>query len=225
MAKSQTSGDDPRAHFPLQVRRVAEGEQLVVRLLSVVGPRIMGIHTHYHERRSYYCGNGCSGAIHGKPKQWKGYLAAERWWHETQLWYPCVLEVTEACELDMRGHAKRGQVWLLNRGLDVKGKRAAVRATLTEQLDPRRLPLEFPFNAVLQFMYHTPRLDVVVPCPLPDRVQVVPSEGDVPACMKPTDTEEQVTSGYVAEAIRKARERGDLPPINGDGTLSTRKVR
>jgi hypothetical protein len=82
---------------------------------------ILGILTHHLKRkgkpepRSYACrGDGCKMCKRTFPElQWKGYLCAE--WLENvngaRRWIPCVFEVTEHAEQEMRAHYRAGAVF------------------------------------------------------------------------------------------------------------------
>lgn len=219
----RSCGNDSR--YTLELLRVDAGEQHVVRVLSVVGDRIMGCLTHWDRRQSFYCGPHCPAKRHCLQTQWKGYLSVERWEHTAKAWFPWVLEVTEAAELDMRGQVGRGQVWLLNRALDEKGHKAPVRATLTEQLQPEAVSLAFGMDAVLWRVYRDTRVELTVANPMPDRVWVEPVQGAPPACMQPDPAEKPVSPEEFRAAIAQARRDGRLPNVQANGQVSNAKVR
>ena len=225
MSNRVPRGEDPRGQFPLELKRIEAGEQLIVRVLTRVEKRVMGCNTHYNGKRSEYCGPACKSAFHFKSNQWKGYLACERWFHELQIWIPCVVEVTEASELDMRGQVQRGQVWLLAREVNHKGKQAAVRASLMEQVDAHQLPVAFSMHAVLHWIFHRDDVVLNIPNPMPDRITVAGTPGQVPQCMAPDPADKPLSAEEIRERIAAARRKGDLPPIEPNGRIANRNVR
>jgi hypothetical protein len=206
MTTTRTGGIPPD-QYPLQVFRVAAGVQTTVRILTRIDSRVLGCLTHYHQRRSYYCHKDCPSKLHTILPQWKGYLAADRWWPDNRLWYPCVLEVTESAELDMRGQVQRGTVWDLSR-LDLGGrKRAPVRAACCEILDPNTWAAAYPLLPVVRALYGDMRVELTVPNPLPARTWVAPVRGVAPASdQQPAAAGEQATSdvGYLIERAAQA---------------------
>lgn len=209
----------------LELLRVHAGEQFHVKILSDVSDRIMGLLSHWKGRQSFACLSPCPASLHSIPPQWKGYLAVEVWDEPKGPWYPWVLEVTEACELDMRHKVRRGQVWLVSRALEPTGKRAPVTATLTEEHKPETVSLAFGMLPVIWSVYHDTRVELTLPSPMPDRVWVQAVAAPPPAVLQADPREKLPTAEELAAFRAKLRERGIVPPVNGDGVPSTRRDR
>jgi hypothetical protein len=184
MARRHPDVWDP-ASYPLQIQRLEKTDEVFVRLLTEIHGRILGFNVHYVSDESVYCGPKCT-RDHAKLKsQWKGYLAAERYHQPTNLWYPCVLEITEGCELLMRGRAARGQVWRLWRHDEGKGKKTGVQAELIDQLDPYVLQRPFDLLVTIRRTYHDLSIELSTPNPMPPKVIVQATEGAPPKGLEP----------------------------------------
>lgn len=175
----------------LEIVRVVKGTEAYFRLLS---PNYGGLLTHYRHKQSHYCpGPDCPRGEHKDPI-WKGYCAAEQWLERTRVWMPCVFELTESCELDMRGRFRRGQIWRISRKVQKKNGSWPVSAALVEQLDEVDVPPMFEIRGTLCSLYHVEEIALDVSNPLPARVVVEPSSGAPPSCLR-NDSERQKPSG------------------------------
>jgi hypothetical protein len=162
----------------LQVLRVEEGASWFVRsLVSDYG----GVRTHWKGGRSLLCeGEDCRYCKSVPDVVWKGYFSAEVWDAKNRWWLACVMEITEACELDLRGRFTRGSVWRFHREKQTTKKKTPVKATFVEQQEPTKVSLAFDVYAVLRTIYHTERINLNCPNPLPDRQMIAPVPGDAP---------------------------------------------
>lgn len=154
--------------YGVQVFRLKEGTQAHVRLLA---PTYGGLTQHYDRRSGgIYCRDErCPVGTHKIPEQYRGYCAAQVYNQQRRLWVHTVLEMTEKCEMDMRPHFRRGQVWLVSKSLKMKKKMPKMRAELLEQLDADQLPPAFEILGVLRTFYHCQdlMLNKLNPMPLP----------------------------------------------------------
>jgi hypothetical protein len=168
---------DPE-RYALRVLRVNAGESLVLRLLQST---YHGILTHYLRKRSWVCeGEDCPAARHHTPSQWRGYVPANLWHQDSQLWYPTVLELTEHAELDLRGRLERGQLWCFSRAPDGGDRHFPVTATLIGGHDPDIVPAPFDVLPVVRTLYRAPYLVLDKDNPMPAKTFVVPIRGEAP---------------------------------------------
>jgi hypothetical protein len=155
---------------PVRVFRVDPGTAWRVRTLS---PVYGGLFTHFVKNRSRYCDPaGCRPEYPKGERFWRGYFAAELHDAAERCWRPVVFELTEHCELDMRGVYQRGQVWRVEREADKAGKHAPVRAALEGVVDPAQLPAAWDYRPVLFHLYHVEKLDLSASNPLPPRLML-----------------------------------------------------
>lgn len=200
----------PKEVWRLRVWRCEVNELAIVRLLS---DDYGGMMTHYYRGHSQYCaGEKCNPLMHKSQITWKGYCAAEMYIEPTGkkkgVWRPICLELTEHCELDMRGKFARGQLWQISRPHEPDKRNPPIYAALLEERDPAAMPKAFDYKPVLQTMYHTIHLDLTVKNPLPPRVFVYDSEGDAPEVLKSKLAYEEQDREYTEEMARAAQERG-----------------
>jgi hypothetical protein len=197
-------GDGPSpAHdrFSIKVVRIGDGQSLKFRML---GDRYSGLMTFYNGK-SQYCPNPKQWLERNQNKQlfWKGYVAAEFWNADTRRWYACVLELTQASELDLRGRYKRGQTWLFYRQeKPKKGPEQPVMARLLESADPATLPPAFDVLPILRTLYNYTDLVLGTSNPVPGRILAVPSDGPAP----PEEEGSKPPSAEEMEKIRKVIE-------------------
>ncbi len=180
---SRNDGENP-SHFheryALRVLRIEPGQEGYLLMLSAT---LSGLLTHWWKGRSLYCpGEGpCKPSLHAEPLIWKGYVAAALWQEKGQLWFPCVLEVTESTELDMRGRYKRGQIWFLDRRQQQRGKRSAITAAYQRSLDPAGVLPEFDVLPIVAQLYHCPTIRLGEENPMPGKIFAAPIAGDSPS--------------------------------------------
>jgi hypothetical protein len=205
------SGSVPAKPIVLEVLRVAHGQKVAVRsLVSEIG----GLLTHW-KVHSQYCDQttNCRHCRSGTPTQWKGYFAGEGWDAVRKWWVPCVVEVTENCELHMRHRLQRGQTWELSRPPRVKERvPEPLEAMLIEECDPDGLPSAFDLYGVLRTLYHVNHISLTTPNPLPDRTIVEPTAGPEPGSFARTPAIETELS---AEQFRHLREKQNRDLANG----------
>jgi hypothetical protein len=170
----------PGDRYALRITRLEPGQSATLRMLS---ESLLGLMTHWQRGRSVYCPgqDDCPNTTHALDAVWKGYVAAELWIDARKQYFPTVLEVTESCELDMRGRYARGQLWQLDRAGSVRGKKCPVAALLVGKQEAGVCPPSFDPLPLLQQLYH--RLDVrcALPNPLPGRIFAAPHAGEAPA--------------------------------------------
>jgi hypothetical protein len=170
-----TPAADP---YTLRVYRVLAGPP---QLLRVLAADLRGLLVHWHRGRSVYCpGEGCPSATHAAPWTWRSYAAAHLWDVGVSLWFPCVLEVTEHAEQDMRGVYRPEQVWEFSRADRAAGKKAPIAARLHQSAPAVPMADRFSVLDVLRRLYHVEAVELRRPNPLPARTQVVPLAGQPP---------------------------------------------
>jgi hypothetical protein len=164
----RSSVDAPASAEPVRLFRIREGETHLVLSLS---PQYGGMFTHFHKGMSKYCrGNACRAELHKLDRNWKGFAAVLVYRDVVKAWFPAVLEITAAAELDLRGRWTRGQVWEF-KCPPKRGKKhypASCRLTGTAELD--RLPPAFDYRAVLLHLFNEEVLDLDARNPLPPHV-------------------------------------------------------
>jgi hypothetical protein len=162
------------ARYALRVARIKPGDILTFRALS---EGYSGVLTHFWGQRSVYCPGEprCLRTIHARPIVWKGYAAAEVLDPRAQLWWPCVLELTENAELDLRDRWCRGLEFTLTRAVSVHGEQRPTSVSLGVVCCDERLRPVFDIRPAVCSLYHVPALRIDVPNPLPARVFVEPS--------------------------------------------------
>jgi hypothetical protein len=144
--------------------------------------------THWRGKSSYCVGDAeCKECRAGREAIWKGYFAGEAWDARRGWWLPVVMELTEACELDLRYRFCRGQVWLFERSQQTTKKRTPVTARLVEELPLDTLPPAFDVHAVLRTLYHANHIALTTANPLPDRVMIEPTAGAAPGATAPKE--------------------------------------
>jgi len=172
---SERPPSDPSHEQPVAVRieRVPKGGSMNVRALS---PHYAGLFTHWNPRKKkgeYCAGDDCPLPMHKTPRTWHGYFAAQLYDAGRQRWSPCVFELTEHAELDLRGRYRRGQVWRFDRPATKGDKAAPVTATLLGSYPDTVVPVAFDLRNVLRYVFHVSDLNMGHANPLPPRVLVV----------------------------------------------------
>jgi hypothetical protein len=172
----------------LRVERVHDGQTMIVRTLS---DTYGGLLTHGSfvkgKWQSTYCdpGSCCVGRVRDK-RFWYGYAACQWWKEDCRKWFPIVLEITEALELDLRDVYKRGQIWELFRPAKQKNKQLPTTGRLVRQDEPETLPAGFDVRAALYSVYHVFNIPLDVPNPHPKRVLLEPVADEPPQLPKVT---------------------------------------
>jgi hypothetical protein len=163
---------------PLRVLRIDPGTSAIVKTIS---PAYGGLYTHWRARRGVYCrGSDCEPALHKTSRIWKGYGAVEVWDEHVKRWFPWVLEITEAAELDLRGLWERGQVWQFDRLPALNGQRPPTTAKFLERVDLAGVRPVFEIRPTLQRMYHVESIDLSSKNPMPQRTMLEPTDGPPP---------------------------------------------
>lgn len=198
------SGD----RYALEVLRVQKTGTLTLQMLS---KHLRGVLVHHVKETSIYCRGkkDCRADWHKEPPVWKGYVCAAMWNDLTACWYPCVFEVTEAAELQMRGIYKRGQVWEFWKECRGKSKRGAVRAVLRRELPAAEVLPDFDMLPVVRYLYHD--LDVVVDLdnPMPSRPMAAPVQGLPARCADAPPSAEPLHAGATFRKILAERQNGN----------------
>lgn len=180
MSQSENPSSD---RVRIRVLRLSVGVPVRVRFLS---PSVEGLFTHWvgSARRgdSAYCeGTGCRLCAAGRPRSWRGYAACERRERDTQSWVPCVVEITESCELDLREHYQRGGVWILERDPLNRKKNGPVVPVYVENLDSKLLPAPFEIIPVLRRLFGVSTIELGRKNPAPPRVYAATSSDNLGA--------------------------------------------
>jgi hypothetical protein len=152
-------GKRPRAPLPspdtsyvLSLFSTAPGTSSVIRTLS---DTLEGLGTHFVAGRPVWCRQDeCPVAVHKHRYQWRGYFAGEVWIPKVARWAPYVVEVSEACELDLRGIFRRGQQWELSRLPVSESNKPPVVGLLLSEDDPASYPPVFDIIPTLSRIYH-----------------------------------------------------------------------
>jgi hypothetical protein len=202
-----------RETYALRVVRLKPGDVLCFRMLSEA---YSGLMTHWIAGRGQYCPGPerCPRGTHNRDTIWKGYCAAELWCPVRKLWFPCVPEFTEYCELDLRDRYQRGQVWELRRDKKTDDKQPPIIATLTEFYDPTKLQRAFDVLPIVATMYHVSQIQLGVDNPMPGKVLVNPVEGPPPAS-KTGNAQIPNDSGAQARKLVDAWRKRDLQTGGG----------
>lgn len=187
----QLNGHAARASAPrdqggdtirVEVRRVTLNETIFIRTLS---DKIGGLFTHYYGKNSHVCrGRDCQPHVHKVKQTWKGYIAAQEWLVGRKKWRPCVLEITEALELDMRFLYDRGQEWELSCPAVVDKRNPPVKGIMHKRDLAAGLPPAFDITPVLLNLYHVFAIDLSTPNPMPPRVFLAEIDGDEPEALQ-----------------------------------------
>lgn len=214
MSRLEPSQGSSQGRHRVRVYRVDDGETALIRILSA-SRSVTGCWTHYHTKkeRSYYCpGNGCPSCAKKERGQWKGYVAALGWKLPEKMWIPVVCEITESCELDMRGVIARGQEWELSRAKEASQKREPVRAALKGTIDLAELPRAFDVLPTVLGMYHELHMDLSMPNPMPARVFMELVEGAPPIADQVEAVEQPAEYVPLTERLKQ---RGSATSKNG----------
>ena len=176
----------PAAPKRLEILRIKEGYRWAVRSLA---PVYGGLFTHWvgnrDHGRSFLCeGEDCKRCRNGLDLTWKGYYAGEAWHQAERYWLPCVVELTESAELDVRGRFGRGVVFTFNREKQTGKKREPVHACFVEIVPEAELPPCFDVEPVLRSVYHVRAVDLSIKNPVPDRIFIEPTQGGAPGSYK-----------------------------------------
>lgn len=226
--QDRASGPNPRVpSVDLETFRVRKNQRVQIRTLAGPGDatkgRILGYRTHWDGYTSRVCVGpiDCPTGLHRIKPVWYGYLAVERWDEQLRLWVPCVLQVTESMELDMRDQVARGQYWSL--AMDGKKKKGnAARASLEGPCRADELPHPFDILPVLRALYHEPELRPPwMENPQPGRIALAPSIGAPPPGSQAAEQAENLRFPVPSEGVKptfaEVRERMKKGQPNGNG--------
>lgn len=157
----------------VRIENVEDGEVKLVRCLSA---SYGGIGTHYVKGQSRYCASEtCRTDWHRTEWYYRGYFAAEWFCDVRKLWLPCVWELTEQSELDVRGRYQRGQVWEFSRVLAERKGHAPTVAKLMGSYPENLMPSAWDYRPVLMRVYHAAAIDTSIVNPMPPRLLLAPS--------------------------------------------------
>lgn len=208
-------GPSPGAsdRYALRVLRLDPEDVHLVRVLST---SYSGLLTHWVAGRGQYCAgqNLCPRGLHQRPTIWKGYFAAELWDQSTKLWFPCVPELTEGAELDVRGRFQRGQIWRLSKPKKDGSSNPPLIATFHEQVDPALLPRAFDVLPVVASLYHVAAVRLGTDNPMPPKVLAVPSHGAPPAGKDDPEEKSAEQTKQIREMLEAFKRRTN---VNGGG--------
>lgn len=175
--QSPAGDGSPAKVVQIEVVRVEAGASEIFRILS---PKYGGLFTHY-KARSRYCPGEDFCQLHRLDRVWKGYCAAEWWLRKEKAWRPCVLEITESLELDMRDFFTRGQIWEIWKEQKTSKKAPQVNGKMQELCDVNRLRPDFDYRPVLQALYHVDAVDLSKKNPCAARILMQDSHEEPPA--------------------------------------------
>jgi hypothetical protein len=179
---------DPEGESARQVRILSVPEQVPVTVCFLGGYR--GVSAHWIKKISAKGGKPkwvshpclgemrCPPFIHREKTCWKGYAPVEHWEHQTKLWIPFVLEITESLEHVLRGRQLRGESWMLSRRL-VEGKGPVV-GIFSNRLPEEELSPEFDILPILERAWHEKDFLIDVPNPVKPMVMIQPRRGEEP---------------------------------------------
>lgn len=157
----------------LHVVRIENVDVDVVRQVRVVSRHYGGIGTHYFKGRSRYCRpDACPSDRHKTEWYFRAYFSAEWFCNVRKLWIPCVWEMTEQGELDVRDVFARGQVWEWTRKTVSPKRRPPQSGRLLGSYPEAALPEEWDYRGVVLRAYHEQRMEFNVRNPMPPRVQL-----------------------------------------------------
>lgn len=199
--------------YALRVIRLLPGEVCLFRMLSEA---YVGLLTHWVGGRGQYCpgANACPRSLHQRAGIWKGYAAAELWCPIRKLWFPCVPELTEFAELDLRGRYARGQTWSFSREKRQGEVNPRLEAALTEVNDPSSMPRAFDVRPIVATLYHVAEVRLEVENPMPPKVLAEPSAGPSPAGKDGAAEDGPAGKEQVKKMLDAWKRRGQL---NGGG--------
>jgi hypothetical protein len=195
-------GDAPR---PVRILRVGEGESHLIRFLAGYAGCII----HYYNGAYVPCLGvvDCDPRIHRCRELWRGWAPAQTWEELSNLWWPVVLEITEALEEVLRGRQLRGEAWALTRPT-VKKKGSPILGVFVDKLEGDKLPRPFDILPILQRAYHMPGIQLGIKNPTPPKLILGPSDLPPPELWKEAMEEtskpqEQMSSAEFRERLKK----------------------
>lgn len=203
-----SGGGDDRTPTAVRLLRVKEDTQHIVRFLD---DKYQSMWTHYLDGGSVRCyPEDCPSCKKRMKKQAKGYAPVEEWSASKRLWYPFVLEVTEALDHLLRPEQLRGQIWELTRPERKGSKPTPVSGKLLRQGFVEGLSDKFDVKPTLVAIFGPGRFWLTWDKLSPDRVLLAPVEGPPP--MFGPSPEQQRQEEYQAqlEAGRRQRALEDL---------------
>lgn len=201
MSEDRPGGNSAPNSFRLRLTRVDPGDELTVRTLSA---ELKGFFTHYVRKKGRVCkGKECRPDYHKEPRNWLGYIAAEVWCEDLQLYKPTCLEITQYCELDMRGLYKRGQLWTFRRLISKDKPNTALEARLIGEVDKATLPQAFPLRNVLTIVYFDEIPEAWVENPMPPRPLAQFSQGAPPPNSKAANEEAYLQTRPDRDEVQK----------------------
>lgn len=160
----------------LHTVRIESAVEGIVKVVRALSRSYGGLFTHRVKGRPVYCqGRECNPQHHRGDRFWRGYFAAELFDAEKRLWLPCVWELTQNSECDIRERYKRGLVWEMVRKDIGTSKNPPATCTLYGSYPESVLPAEFDYRVVLQRCYNLAGLDLSQKNPMPPRLVLLPS--------------------------------------------------
>lgn len=116
-----------------------------------------GIYAHPQGKGTKPCaGDRCKHAAHAKETQWQGYAPALVYVEGNVCkWVYCVLQITEALEVTLRGRELRGELWRLRRVQVGDGKARKVVGELVGSWLECDTPPEFDVRPIVHRVTHT----------------------------------------------------------------------
>lgn len=173
-----TPKEGPRAGVrPVRVTSIGKNTASTVRFLD----QVRGVLIHRQGKVQKPCTepDPCPGPYHRWQTLWKGYAPAEVWSQQEQVWWPTVLEVTEALEESLRGHALRGSSWLLTRPQPSE-KPCPVLGRFLKRYPDDQVRKPFPIEPVLCRLFHVASIRLETANPLQPKILLEAATGPGP---------------------------------------------
>lgn len=201
---------------PVRILNVQDATPVIVRFLGDYTGTIL----HWHGGRYHPCQEtACPLNVHRASRSpWRAWAPVELYEDSSSLWWPQVLEITEAFEEQLHGRKLRGELWAVSR---IKGKGSAgkVEGIFLEKVEPYGLRIPFNVLPVLQRVYHTDAFHLGKANPIPPKLILEASEGDAPGIL--SELAEPYASPPTPEQQRRfvaaLKNAGRIPP-KGTGT-------
>lgn len=177
-----------------------------------------GMMTHWRPKKPIHCPGPahCPKENHKLAATWKGYACAQLWRDPPfNDWVPVVYEVTVSLWELLKTTPLKGQMWDIWR---VKGphEHKEVIADRLEEIQPCDLYKPFDIMAVLVRIYKTTEFVLDVPCPVPDRIFMLPTKGAPPSTAKTVvEKNEEIQRSGATSMWKAHRQNGTNHAKNG----------
>lgn len=203
---SASHAGPPRASRPVQVTKCALTGAHIFRFRG----NYLGCMLHWPKKGGAIPCVGretCTQAHTGLGLSWRGFAPGDEFFPKENMWWPTVIEISEAWEWDLRGRDLRGEEWHLTR--KVQGDKSSEWVgTFIGMANPKNVGEWFDVQPVLDRAYHYQPMKTDFPNPLPQRVVMAGTPGDGPPVLE--GFREVKLPDLSAEEIRE-KLKGRLP--------------